>query len=328
MCYKIELQKKNEEKLKKKLDEVNIPSYMRRFFLVTIESKAGALNYLGIIKDLLNYFLQENIIRRDSIASIQLEDFSYIMAEDITMYLKKKEKEGMSLTTLETRKNVIRSFWNYISRVNGSDIKDDFFKDVRYKGISSANNNLIKKFPSDEQISNMENKISQKPDMFLRKRNMAIFYLLKGSGIRESELVGLDINDLFLYEEVPYVKVIGKGVYRTLEARTVYLTGRAREHLIDWLNEREKIDKVSELEAVFITKKLKRMTENEIIKMFSRASNGSVTPHMFRHYFATIAANELGIVFAQQNLGHKSVKTTVSNYANGIYGIKDTLAKM
>lgn len=44
MCYKIEVQNKNAEKLNRKLDELNLPIYMRKYFTVKIESKAGALN--------------------------------------------------------------------------------------------------------------------------------------------------------------------------------------------------------------------------------------------------------------------------------------------
>ena len=70
------------------------------------------------------------------------------------------------------------------------------------------------------------------------------------------------------------------------------------------------------------------MTESEVAKMFRRASNNEVTPHMFRHYFATVAAKVGSVAFAQQQLGHSSVNTTINNYANGSYGMKDILASM
>ena len=41
MCYKIEVQNKNAEKLNRKLDELNLPIYMRKYFTVKIDSKAG-----------------------------------------------------------------------------------------------------------------------------------------------------------------------------------------------------------------------------------------------------------------------------------------------
>ena len=51
-------------------------------------------------------------------------------------------------------------------------------------------------------------------------------------------------------------------------------------------------------------------------------------PHMIRHWYATVMANTGNLAFAQQQLGHSSVNTTVNNYANGVYGMKDKLANM
>jgi len=88
MCYKIEVQNKNAEKLNRKLDELNLPIYMRKYFIIKIESKAGALNYLGVIVDLLNWFIEDKMINKESISDIEPSDFTDIMAEDITLYLK------------------------------------------------------------------------------------------------------------------------------------------------------------------------------------------------------------------------------------------------
>lgn len=209
MCYKIEVQNRNAEKLNRKLDELNLPIYMRKYFTVKIESKAGALNYLGVIVDLLNWFIKEKMINKESISDIEPSDFTDIMAEDITLYLKTKEQNGMSPTTLETRKHIISSFWDYMSRVKGTEIKDKFFKDVTYKGIPSGNN-LTKKLPTEKQLNDMEEKIMWKKDIPVKNRNIAIFRVLRGTGIRESELAGLDLSDLHLDEEMPYITILGK----------------------------------------------------------------------------------------------------------------------
>lgn len=91
MCYKIEVQNKNAEKLNRKLEELNLPIYMRKYFTVKIESKAGALNYLGVIMDLLNWLIEEKLIYKTNISDIEPSDFTDIMAEDITLYLKTKQ---------------------------------------------------------------------------------------------------------------------------------------------------------------------------------------------------------------------------------------------
>lgn len=334
MCYKIEVQSKNAEKLNRKLDELNLPIYMRKYFTVKIESKAAALNYLAIIVNLLNWFIEEKFIDKTNISDIEPSDFTDIMAEDITLYLKTKEQNGMSPTTLETRKNIIRSFWNYISRVKGTDISDRFFEDVTYKGIYS-NNNLIKKLPTEQQLKDMENKILWKKDIPVRNRNIAIFRVLKGTGIRESELAGLDLSDIHLdgnipYVElngIPYIMVLPKGYQREEEKRMVYLTKSAIIALEEWLKYRKTLDNIIDKEAVFINKNGKRTTENNIKAIFKNYGNG-ITPHMMRHYYASVMANKGNIVFAQQQLGHSSMSTTINNYANGSIGMKDVLENM
>lgn len=326
MCYKIEVQNRNAEKLNRKLDELNLPIYMRKYFTVKIESKAGALNYLGVIVDLLNWFIEEKLIDKTNISDIEPSDFTDIMAEDITLYLKTKEQNGMSPTTLETRKHIISSFWDYMSRVKGTEIKDKFFKDVTYKGIPSGNN-LTKKLPTEKQLNDMEEKIMWKKDIPVRNRNIAIFRVLRGTGIRESELAGLDLSDLHLDEEMPYITILGKGVYREMQNRTVYLSGSALKALSKWLEYRNTMDNIVDTEAVFINKNGTRTTERNIKQVFENYGNG-ITPHMMRHYYASIMNRNGNLAFVQQQLGHSSVNTTVNNYANGAVGMKEKLMEM
>lgn len=326
MCYKIEVQNKNAEKLNRKLDELNFPIYMRKYFTVKIESKAGALNYLGVIVDLLNWFIEEKLIDKTNISDIEPSDFTDIMAEDITLYLKTKEQNGMSPTTLETRKHIISSFWDYMSRVKGTEIKDGFFKDVTYKGIPSGNN-LTKKLPTEKQLDDMEEKIMWKKDIPVRNRNITIFRVLRGTGIRESELAGLDLSDLHLDEEMPYITILGKGVYREMQNRMVYLSGSALKAIREWLEYRNTLDNIVDTEAVFINKNGTRTTERNIKQIFENYGNG-ITPHMMRHYYASVMNQNGNLAFVQQQLGHSSVNTTVNNYANGAVGMKNVLSKM
>lgn len=326
MCYKLEVQKKNKEKLNKKLDELNLPIYMRKYFTVKIKSKAGALNYLGVITDLLNWFIEQKLINKSDISNIEPSDFNEVMAEDITLYLNTKEQNGMSPTTLETRKNIIRSFWNYISRVKGTEISDKFFDDVTYRGISSGNN-LIKKLPTDRKLKDMEERILWKKDIPVRNRNIAIFNVLKGTGLRESELAGLDLSDLHLDEDMPYITILGKGRYREAESRTVYLTNGAYKAIEKWLEYRKTIDNIVDSEAVFVNKNGKRTTEDNIKAIFKNYGNG-ITPHMMRHWYASIMASKGNLAFAQQQLGHTSMMTTINNYANGSVGMRDILGNM
>lgn len=325
MCYKDEVQRKNAEKLQKKFEEDKTPMFIQKYF-INIESKAGAINYYIAIKDLLLWIMNKKIINKSFLADITPEDFYEVESEDVTLYLKSKEQSGISPTTLETRKNIFSSFWKYLKRTKKCPVKENIIADVSYKGISS-NNNLIKKFPSETQLKNMEEKIMKKNDEFIRVRNLIILRVLKGTGLRESELAGLNINDLYLDEDMPYIKIIGKGIYREREARMVYLTGDATNAIKEWLKYKITLDNIVNEDAVFINKNGRRLNEYNIQSIFRTYGDG-VTPHMIRHWFATVMANTGNLAFAQQQLGHTSVDTTVNNYANGAYGMKDMLANM
>ena len=73
-----------------------------------IKSKAAALKYLSMIKNFLLYALENNLIQKTEISALEPQDFNNIMAEDITEYLEIQEMNGVSPTTLNTKKNVLR----------------------------------------------------------------------------------------------------------------------------------------------------------------------------------------------------------------------------
>jgi site-specific recombinase XerC len=331
MCYKIEVQNKNAEKLNRKLDELNAPQFLRDY-LNELESKSGALNYLVAIKDFLQWLIENNIINKKSISAIEVSDFSDLRPQNISSYLRYKETNGMSPTTTETRKNIIKSFIQDIYSYRECLLREvynnieDFYKMIKYKGIPSGNN-LTKKLPTEKQLNDMEEKIMWKRDIPVRNRNIAIFRVLRGTGIRESELAGLDLSNLHLDEEMPYITILGKGVYREMQNRRVYLSGSALKALREWLEYRNTLDNIVDTEAVFINKNGTRTTERNIKQIFENYGNG-ITPHMMRHYYASIMNRNGNLAFVQQQLGHSSVNTTVNNYANGAVGMREKLMEM
>lgn len=331
MCYKIEVQNKNAEKLNRKLDELNAPQFLRDY-LNELESKSGALNYLVAIKDFLQWLIESNIINKKSISGIEVSDFSDLRPQNVSSYLRYKETNGMSPTTTETRKNIIKSFIQDIYSYRECLLREvynnieDFYKMIKYKGIPSGNN-LTKKLPTEKQLNDMEEKIMWKKDIPVRNRNIAVFRVLRGTGIRESELAGLDLSDLHLDEEMPYITILGKGVYREMQNRMVYLSGSALKALSEWLEYRNTLDNIVDTKAVFVNKNGTRTTERNVKQIFENYGNG-ITPHMMRHYYASIMNRNGNLAFVQQQLGHSSVNTTVNNYANGAVGMKDVLNNM
>ena len=174
-----------------------------------------------------------------------------------------------------------------------------------------------------------------KKDECVRNRNIAIFRVLRGTGIRESELAGLDLSDLHLDEnsecidlnDMSHIMVLPKGYQRETEKRPVYLTGSALKALREWLEYRNTLNNIVDKEAVFVNKNGTRTTERNIKQIFENYGNG-ITPHMMRHYYASIMNRNGNLAFVQQQLGHSSVNTTVNNYANGAVGMKEKLMEM
>lgn len=84
---------------------------------------------------------------------------------------------------------------------------------------------------------------------------------------------------------------------------------------------------IIDIDAVFLNKNGRRLNEDNIKAIFKNYGNG-MSCHMMRHWYATIVAPIGGVAFTQQQLGHSSASTTINNYANGAYGMKDVLANM
>lgn len=139
------------------------------------------------------------------------------------------------------------------------------------------------------------------------KRDLAIFELLYGCGIRVSELVGLNLEDIDRTER--WLLVRGKGK----KERQVPYTGKAASALESWLVER---NAGKGPDAVFINHRGGRLSDGgarEIVKFYARFLSGdnSIHPHTLRHAFAThLLADGADLRSIQELLGHSSLSTT------------------
>lgn len=321
--YKDEVQKRNEESLQKRFNQDTVPQFIQKYF-INLESKSSCISYWITIKQLLDWSIKKKLIKKNNVSEIEPEDFLEIESEDVTMYLRERETNGIAPTTLATEKNRISSFWEYLVRSRKCPVEYNIVRSVSYKGVSTGNG-LFKKLPSDSQMDAMEQKLASRKDDFWRIRNLAIFYVLKWTGIRELECAGLDVEDVHLNEEMPYISVIGKGNYREIEKKNVFLTDSAAKKLSEWIVMRASIN--TNENALFLTKNGTRATEDSIKGLFKYNGNG-ITPHMMRHWYATFLGTTGNIAFAQQQLRHTSMSTTVNNYSNGAVGMKEMLENL
>ena len=143
-------------------------------------------------------------------------------------------------------------------------------------------------------------------------RNRAIIETLYSSGLRVSELVNLSIQNLFL--DIGFIKVIGKGS----KERLVPIGRHAIKYINMYKNEyrlNKKINKGNE-GFLFLNRYGRKLTREMIYLIIKKVSNKcllnkNVSPHTFRHSFAThLIEGGADLRAVQEMLGHESITTT------------------
>lgn len=149
-----------------------------------------------------------------------------------------------------------------------------------------------------------------------KTRDLAILTLLLGTGIRVSECVGIDINDIDFKNSG--IKIRRKGGYETI----VYFGEEVEETLLNYIEERKLIVPLSGHEnALFLSLQKRRIgvraVENLVKKYSSLVTNlKKITPHKLRSTYGTALYKETGDIYLVADvLGHKDVNTTKKHYA-------------
>lgn len=138
-------------------------------------------------------------------------------------------------------------------------------------------------------------------------RDVALFELLYGCGLRVSELVGLNTEDLDTKDG--WLRVRGKG----RKERQVPIVGKAAGALDRYLSERAP---AAGERAVFLNHRGQRLTDRGargIVKLYSRilAGDSFIHPHSFRHAYAThLLTSGADLRSIQELLGHARLSTT------------------
>lgn len=146
------------------------------------------------------------------------------------------------------------------------------------------------------------------------KRDWAMLTLLYATGMRVTELVKLNVDDVILDAAYPYVRCLGRGS----RPRLIPLSAEAVEPLQQYLSRaRDRIVRRPGEGALFLNRRGERLTRQGfwlILKGYVKAANlrAEITPHMLRHTFAThmLKSGRLNLRELQEFLGHASITTT------------------
>ena len=154
--------------------------------------------------------------------------------------------------------------------------------------------------------------VSCEPTSSLPRRNRAIAETLYGCGLRVSELIQLQLSDLFFEES--FIRVFGKGN----KERLVPLAATTRKYIQIYLEERTEMSsvKAGQQDTLFLSRRGSGLTRAMIFTIIKQMAaqagiQKKVSPHTLRHSFAThLLENGADLRSIQLMLGHSSITTT------------------
>lgn len=258
-------------------------------------SKKTVLSYREDINIFLKFLYQEGIM---SMSDVDLPI--------IRNFLSFQLSAGISKRTCKRRLSALRLFYSYLLRKEL--VKDNPFKYINGPKVET-------KFPDTlykEQIEKIFEINGQRKDK-LASRDQAILKLLYYSGLRASELIGLEMHMLNMRQRA--IRVIGKGN----KERIVPFSEDCKTSLEDYLtNLRPQLQKKDQLPsvAVFLNNHGDPLTTRGleyILKQIEKKTGEymHLHPHVFRHSFAThLLENGADLRIIQELLGHESLNAT------------------
>lgn len=243
-----------------------------------------------------------------TIQQIDLEFIRSITTNDIfdfLMYLSSDRitpsaEHGVSAATRARKLSSIKSFYKYLT-VRTKQLPDNPVKDMEYPKLRKA----LPKYLNLEQSTQLLASI-QGPN---QKRDLAIILLFLNCGIRRSELVGLNLSDVY----ADRIRVTGKGN----KERIVYFGENCRLALADYLSERNKISDLRDNRALFISRDKNRISVSAVHRLVKKHLTAAgldadqLSAHKLRHTAATMMlAGGVDVRTLQEVLGHEHLNTT------------------
>ncbi|MBP1988965.1 site-specific tyrosine recombinase XerD [Paenibacillus eucommiae] len=222
----------------------------------------------------------------------------------ITLFINKKKQSGCAAATLSRVMVSIRALYQYL-------VQTHILEADPSQGM--ANPKLEKKPPSVITIQEVELLLeAPATNHAYGVRDKAMLELLYATGIRVSELISLDLDDINL--QMGYIRCIGTGS----KERMIPIGNMAIRSLEAYMQDaRAQLIKTSDpLEALFVGHLGTRMTRQGFWKILKRYAqdiniNKPITPHTLRHSFAAhLLENGADLRTLQEMLGHADIAAT------------------
>ena len=233
-----------------------------------------------------------------SIKDKPLEDITHV---DIRLFLARMKEKNFSKRTVARKMACLRSFFRFLCR-------EGYIKSSPASGLKTPK--LDRKLPLFLDVNEVT-RLIESPDVsdVYGLRDRAILETFYSSGIRVSELVGLNKENIDFIGGV--LKVYGKGK----KERLAPIGDRALRAIRNYLEKLGAAD-IKEKKAVFINKSGRRMSDRAVRRVVEKyihktSLREGISPHSLRHSFAThLLDRGADLRSVQELLGHANLSTT------------------
>lgn len=266
------------------------------FLYYLVVERGLAENTLASYNSDLQQFLQ--YLENSRVKSLREVNHGLLVA-----YLVKMQQEGRAPATISQHLAALKAFYHFL-------LKERLVDSDPTANLESPRQ--TKKLPQVLTVDEVERLLSQpRPDTPAGLRDKAMLELLYATGLRVSELVALNVDQVNLEGE--FIRCLGKGS----RERVVPMGQVACFHVRTYLeNGRGKLIKKKMEPALFVNQHGRRLSRQgcwKILKGYARAANlkKEITPHTLRHSFAThLLENGADLRSVQELLGHADIGTT------------------
>lgn len=272
-------------------------------------SDKTVLAYYTDLKILFRYLKRiKRIVPKDvpfneiDITDVDLDFIKNIRIEDLYRYQSFSPNSNKSLSAASRcrRTSTVKSFYNYLT--SKRHLLDN---NICLELDMPKRQNSLPKYLEENECERL---LAVCNDKF-GARDYCIIMLFISCGLRISELVSLNLKDIY----ADHLRVIGKGN----KERVVFFAEGCREALDDYLAERSKMTDIKDKEALFISQKngrfgsrgIQQMLEKKLIQ--ANLDPDRFSPHKLRHTAATLMLkNGVDTRALQEFLGHSNLNTT------------------
>lgn len=314
-----------------------LPEYCFDFF-TGIELNTSSLTRVNYAMDLAIFYdyISKYIFKKDK-SKVTLEDLDTLEAKHIESFLSYLSFYELNDKTFKNTENgkarklaSVRSFFKYL-----------FNHDLISKNVVSKvptpklHTKEIVRLESDE-IEKMLDAVNDPTSFTERQKNYnkntkvrdnAMVTLFLGTGIRVSELVGLNVEDFDFSQNA--FKVTRKGGNQTI----LYYPNEVKYAVEEWLSIRKTLPIKEDEHALFLSLQNRRIctrSVENVVKKFAKESTPlkKISPHKLRSTFGTNLYRETNDIYIVADvLGHKDVNTTKKHYAAISEDMRKNVAK-